>query len=386
MKIAMILERMNPFRGGKEVYTAQLASALAQRGHRVSILCQSAQWQDKAVEVVVLGRRGLLKAARLKSFVANAGAMIAQSDWDITHAMLPVPGADIYHPHGGTVPGAMQARVRRNPILGRAIQSVEKSLNFRRRLVHGLEMQVVGDPRVTCLCVSPMVAREFETYYGRSQGVRVIYNGVQAPPHNLPERTQWRQEIRHCLGCDPGDTVFLTIATNLALKGVREAIIAMAKCVASDHSACRNRLIVVGSDQYEGFQRQAQLRDVGEQVVFVGRTDQVFRYYAAADVFILLSWYDSCGLTLLEATRWGIPSITTRYAGASEALVDGAGIVVRSPGDTRAVAEAMTVLADPSIRSQYANRCLEIADQFSHTRHVDQVLSLYEEIIRSKKA
>ncbi len=386
MKIALILERMDPSRGGKEVYTAQLASALAQRGHRVSILCQKAKWQDKAVEVVVLPRRGLLKVARLKNFVANVEAMIARSGWDITHAMLPIPCADIYHPHGGTVPGAMQARLRRNPIFGRAIQSVEKPLNFRRRLVGGLETQVVGDPRVTCLCVSPMVAREFETYYGRSRGVRVIYNGVQTPPHDLSERAQWRQEVRHNLGCDPGDTVFLTIATNLALKGVREAIIAMAKRVASDHSARRNRLIVVGSDRYEGFQRQAQLRDVGQQVVFVGPTDQVFRYYAAADVFILLSWYDSCGLTLLEATRWGIPSITTRYAGASDALADGAGIVVRSPGDTRAVAEAMAVLGDSSRRSQYANRCLEIAERFSHTRHVDQVLALYEEIIRTRKA
>jgi len=57
MKIALIIERMEPSRGGRETSTAQIAQRLAELGHSVTVLCQQGSWPSDSpgVEVVSLG-------------------------------------------------------------------------------------------------------------------------------------------------------------------------------------------------------------------------------------------------------------------------------------------------------------------------------------------
>jgi glycosyltransferase involved in cell wall biosynthesis len=82
---------------------------------------------------------------------------------------------------------------------------------------------------------------------------------------------------------------------------------------------------------------------------------------------------------VLEATRWGVPSITTAYNGAAEVMADGAGIVVPSPRDLPAIVAAMDELADPARRAACADVCRRKADDLSMDRHVDQLLAAYAE-------
>ena len=48
--------------------------------------------------------------------------------------------------------------------------------------------------------------------------------------------------------------------------------------------------------------------------------DDPLPYYAAADVCVQPTFYDSFGLTVLEAAACGLPSITSRFAGVSELI------------------------------------------------------------------
>ena len=115
------------------------------------------------------------------------------------------------------------------------------------------------------------------------------------------------------MGVSSEAIIFLTIATNFPLKGVTETIAAFAKWYHRQPVAPEAQLVVVGRDFVEGYDRFAGLRDVGSKVVFAPPTREVFKWYAAADAFVLLTWYDPCSLVVLEAARWGIPSITTRF-------------------------------------------------------------------------
>jgi UDP-glucose:(heptosyl)LPS alpha-1,3-glucosyltransferase len=240
-----------------------------------------------------------------------------------------------------------------------------------------LEQQLVGDPGLTCLAVSRMVAREFDEYYRRTQGVRVVYNAVDVPDPAGEARSDARQRQRFRLGLEPDDCAFITVAKNFALKGVAESIVAFARWFHARRGGGDARLLVVGRESPEGYQRHAGLRDVGRQVQFVPHTDDVFQWYAAADACILLSWYDPCSRVVLEATRWGIPSITTRFNGAAEILEDGAGIVVESPRETAAIVAAMEELADADARAARREACMRIADGLSIERHVDELLEAY---------
>ena len=382
MKIAFVIERMDQSRGGRETSTAQVAAALARRGHEVNVLCQSGSLQADGVTVMPLGSGGLLPSQRLRRFVAAVEDAARQNRYDVVHATLPVPGANVYQPRGGTAPAQRAASLRRHSPLGRLCVVLARRLNYRRRLVAELERQVVGDEPVTCLAVSEMVARELEQYYGRTARVRVVYNAVDVPDPAAEQRAHQRQQARYSLGVGQKDTVFITVAKNFELKGVAECIVAFSKWYHSRLRQADSRLVVVGRESPEGYQRYAGLRDVGRQVVFIPPTKEIFNWYAAADVCILLSWYDPCSRVVLEATRWGIPSITTAYNGAAEVLVGGAGIVVDSPKNMKAVVAAMNELSDPAARAVRSRACMQAAGRLSIERHVDELLEAYAEVTR----
>jgi UDP-glucose:(heptosyl)LPS alpha-1,3-glucosyltransferase len=304
--------------------------------------------------------------------------------YDVVHAMLPLGGASVYQLRGGTVPAQRDASLRRRWLLGRLLVKLTEPLNRRRREMAAMEAQVVADRRVLLLPVSAMVARELERFYGRTDNVRVVFNGVDVPEPDDPRRADWRQRIRFQLGVGQGDPVFLTVATNFALKGVAETIEVFARWYHRGDPGANPRLVVVGRDSPEGYQRHAGLRDVGRFVVFVPPTGDVFQWYAAADACVLLSWYDPCSRVVLEACRWGIPSITTAYNGASEALTGGAGIVVASPRDKVGLLAAFDAMADPTRRAGMSQACRRVAERLTIDRHVDELLDAYQEAARRR--
>jgi len=379
MRIALVIERLDPSRGGRETSMAQIASVLAGRGHEVTVLCESAGWSGRGVRVVELGRRGPGRARRLRNFVADVQRAAADGRFDVVHASLPVPGAQVYQARSGTVPAQVAANSRMWGAFGPIRRVLSAPLNLHRRRMARLERQVVADGKTFCLAVSRMVADEFDRAYGRRDRVRVIYNAVQTPPPDSPERADWRRRLRSGLGVGAEGVVFLTVAKNFPLKGVPETVLAFAGW-RRGRRAPEARLVIVGGEPADGCRRIADLRDVGPQVVFVPPTDDIFRWYAAADVCILLSWYDPCSRVVLEATRWGIPSITTAYNGASELLTrSGCGLVVASPRDTRGIVACLDAMAETAGRADYARACESVADTLGVDRHVDQLLEVYRE-------
>jgi UDP-glucose:(heptosyl)LPS alpha-1,3-glucosyltransferase len=378
VKVALAIERMNVSRGGREASTAQIAAELAHRRHDVTILCQEGDWSHPGVRLLHVGDAGRpLRVQRLRSFVACVRGAAARERFDVLHAMLPIPGADVYQPRGGTVPAQVEASKRRRGKFGRWLRNILEPLNLHRRHMGELERCVVDDPSVQCLAVSEMVAEEFRRYYDRREGVRVVYNAVDAPDGDDPMRTRWREAVRRKLNVDESAVVFVTIAKNLELKGVGEAIAAFARWLRVYREGPDARLVVVGREKPELYLSWAQRRNVAGRVVFVPPTDNIFPWYAGADVCILLSWYDPCSRVVLEATRWAIPSITTVYNGAAEALSAGGGIVVESPRDTDAIVRAMEELADAEARRRHSQACRRVAGELTIARHVDELLEVY---------
>jgi UDP-glucose:(heptosyl)LPS alpha-1,3-glucosyltransferase len=164
------------------------------------------------------------------------------------------------------------------------------------------------------------------------------------------------------------------------LKGVLEMMAGYSDWVQEGPAGAKSRLVVIGRDDVEGYTRIAGLRHVGKQVVFVPPTDEIDRFYAAADACVLLSWYDPCSRVVLEATNWGIPSVTTRFNGASEILDKGAGIVVDSPRSRRAVRDAFATLAEAESRRGYAEACSGLAGALTIERHVDELEAVFEQV------
>ncbi len=305
MKIALVIERMDPLRGGRETYTGEVAAELARRGHEVSVVCQDAHWEAPGVQVVRLGRGGLTRCGRVRRFLRAAEGVLAAGGFDATHAMLAVPGVDVYHPHGGTVASSAAAHVRRRRGLVRGLYAAVGWLNLGRMQRARLERRIIREGHAICLCVSELVARQFEREYHRRDNARVIFNGVGGMEPDASQRIAWRREVRSAVGASEDETLFIVVATNFELKGVAQTLRAFARWQGVTHA--RARLAIVGRESVGRYCRLADDLGITDRVHFEPPTRQVHRWYAAADAMILLTWYDPCSLVVLEAVRWRLP-------------------------------------------------------------------------------
>src|SRR5688572_20305902 len=101
MRIALVILHADPARGGAERYTADIAAALVQRGHAVSVLASDFPEEYIAAERVVLKSGGMTRTGQYQRFLDSLDGHLGSHSYDIVHAMLPVRKCDLYHPHAG---------------------------------------------------------------------------------------------------------------------------------------------------------------------------------------------------------------------------------------------------------------------------------------------
>jgi UDP-glucose:(heptosyl)LPS alpha-1,3-glucosyltransferase len=273
------------------------------------------------------------------------------------------------------MPGQAESRLRRGAATALGARLFGR-FNSYRRMMADLERRIVSDPRVTCLALSELVAGEFRRHYGRSEGVRVIYNGVDAPNVTPEDRQTWRARRRGEIGVAEGDLLFLVVAKNLSLKGVDETMSHFLRWCDTRTGVGRARLVVVGQAIPAPLHYSSRVRETARRIPMVAWTPDIFEWYSAADACVLLSWYDACSRVVLEAVRWGVPCITTRYNGAAEVLGEG-GVIVDSPRDLEGVLAAFDAMRDSARRAAFAEACRRIGPTLTMDRHVEQLLEAY---------
>ena len=100
--------------------------------------------------------------------------------------------------------------------------------------------------------------------------------------------------------------------------------------------------------------------ELGPRISLLGEVDraELERQYVLCDLFVLASHLEGYGMALAEALARGIPVVST-LAGAIPETVPANASVLVSPGDDRALAEALAKLMDdPAARQQLASNAL----------------------------
>lgn len=216
---------------------------------------------------------------------------------------------------------------RANTALARMLSLAAERWSFRPRRVGRLA------------AVSAGVARELEHHY---PGVPVVLtpNGVDG--ERFRPDPEARRDVRRELGVGEDEVVVLFVGGDWHGKGLGlgiEAFAAAARRVPGLH------LLVAGHGDEWLFGALARELGVGDRVVFLGVRRDVGCLHAAADVFLLPSWYETFSLAAHEAAASGVPVVATRVNGIEELLAGGeAGVLVdREPN---AIADALVALAE----------------------------------------
>jgi glycogen synthase len=105
--------------------------------------------------------------------------------------------------------------------------------------------------------------------------------------------------------------------------------------------------------------------------------------YRKAEVFVMPSYYETFGISVVEAMAFGLPVVASKAGGLAEVVVDGVTGILVPPGDPRALAEATTrLLADATLRRRMGMAGRErVLAEFTLDPVVTSTLQAYDRVL-----
>ena len=350
--------------GGMNVYVREVSRELGRMGVSVDVFTRS---QDPSIQRVVrLGER-----ARVIHLAAGAEAPMARErvydhmdefvegveawriaeaiDYDLIHAHYWLSGvAALTLKRRWSVPvlqmfhtlARLKNRVARSPAELEPLVRVEE------------ETRIVSDAdRIVAANVVER-AELLRDYGAHASRIATIPCGVDTDLFTPGDRA----EARRRLGLDDRP-VLLWVGRIAPIKGLDTLLDTVARLREAGRDM---RLLVVGGEADEptnghetSLRRRIAALGLGESVRFVGPQPQSVLplYYAAADVTVLPSYYESFGMVALEAMACGSPVIASRVGGLVTTVRDGVTGFLVPDGDVEALAERIeTLVGDPELR------------------------------------
>jgi len=127
----------------------------------------------------------------------------------------------------------------------------------------------------------------------------------------------------------------------------------------------------------------ARERGLTEDVIFLGKQNQVHDLINCADVLLLPSEIESFGLVALEAMACGVPCVCSRVGGLPEVVRDGVDGFLVPPRDVQGMAtRALEILADPSKREAMGRAGRERAQsKFCSDKIIPHYEQLYSRVL-----
>ncbi len=141
---------------------------------------------------------------------------------------------------------------------------------------------------------------------------------------------------------------------------------------------------IVGDEPTEEFTRMKREKGL-DNVHFIGfkKKNELAEYYAAADMFILLSRGDVWGLVINEAMMFGLPVITTQYCVAGVELIsDGEnGYIVGIDNVDDISKKIMNIISNKEVYENFSQKSLNKIEKYSIEEMANVHLKYIEETV-----
>jgi D-inositol-3-phosphate glycosyltransferase len=391
--------------GGMNVYVRELSKELGRQGFEVDVFTRS---QDHGVPRVVHDLGENVEVIHvpagpespydknkiydyLPEFIGGVQEFTTQRGYEY----------DIIHSHywlSGLVARALSTAWGGKPIvqmfhtLGELKNQIAESPQQRESPCRlAAERQIMGYVN-RIIAASPLEKMQMvQLYNAEASKITVIPPGVDLNLfHPIPQ-----DEAKAWIGILCENQNILFVGRIEFLKGIETLLRALAFMVAEDPSwAHRVCVSVIGGDasvpveQMEGeMARLHVLREelgLADLVTFRGKLaqDTLPYYYAAADVLVMPSHYESFGLVALEAMACGTPVIASRVGGLPYNVLDGiTGILVPDRDPVALGQEIMRLLSDSDLHRRLGEGAARVARTYSWDKITEQVLDVYRQVI-----
>jgi L-malate glycosyltransferase len=362
-----------PTVGGSGVVATELGKLLAERGHEIHFITSSIPFR--------LGK--FYPNIFFHEVEVNQYSVFQYPPYDLALASKMAEVAkreklDLLHVHYA-VPHAVCAVL--------AKQMLDDNIKIVTTL-HGTDITVLGyDPSL-----SEMIKFGIE----KSDAVTAVSHQLKEdteqllktqkeiiPVHNfVDERVYYRRdnnsELKETYGIQDDEKVIVHISNFRPVKRIQDVI----KAFSMIRKEMPSKLLLIGNGpELTVACEQVRELNIEDDVLFLGKQENVGELFSICDLKLLLSEKESFGLVLLEAMACGVPVIGTRIGGIPEVIVDGETGYMVEVGDTAAVADkAISLLKDDERHKRFReNSVKHVRENFLS----EKIVSVYEEIYNS---
>jgi UDP-glucose:(heptosyl)LPS alpha-1,3-glucosyltransferase len=353
MKLAFVKQRYVPF-GGGEAYLASLMDAAAEVGHDVHVIAsewgneQKFPFQRHAAPINKFSR-----SSRVKSFARSVSRVVEANNFDLVFSLERTLSQHVWRAGDCVYPRWLKQRA----LYESWIKTLYNAVSPGQRAVVAMEARCV-DQTPFIIANSEMIRDDLKaTYPSLKAQVEVIRNGYDVDKFSLVKRDADRSVVRRELGIDERCPLLLFVGSGWRRKGLYELMQALPEFSGA-------KLVVLGRDAINKWRTLARNLGVEKQVLFLPPRMDIEKFYHAADLTVMASWYDSFGFVVLESLACGTPVVTSRFAGAHELIVPGlSGEVVSRPDALdemrQALAEGLKLTSATAIAQSVAEYTLE---------------------------
>jgi phosphatidylinositol alpha-1,6-mannosyltransferase len=369
-KILMLTYEFPPITGGIATYTAQLASAASKIGHRITVLApgsakdHSRDDKKKYPFTVIRFGAGDYSYRKILHLIWRTYVNAKPSKYDLIHPMD--------WPH--TMALSFLNRFRNIPFVA-TVYGTEILLasNSRQIMYLGIDNMFAIPNHLFAISefTKNLLLEKYKEI--RSEDVTVTPPGVDFERYSGSKNNY---EIRRLYSIPEDNHIILTVSRLDERKGHRTVIKALSKLAPELRS--KTTYIIAGvaddGDYVRGLKQQGE--DSGIDMRLIGKVDHqdLPPLYASSTVFCMPGEpypekIEGFGLVYLEAAATGLPCIASRIGGVPEAVVHKKTGILIEPGDSDALATALTrILIDRDYRAALSNEALNHASSFTWDR------------------
>jgi N-acetyl-alpha-D-glucosaminyl L-malate synthase BshA len=324
-----------PTYGGSGVVATELGKAMAQRQHQIHFISYSLPFRLQHYDARIFFHEVEMVSYPLLEHSTYAIALAAKMS-EVGGQV----GLDLFHVHYA-IPHAVSAFLARS-ILGPKGPRIVTTL-------HGTDITLVGNDRSLypmtrfaleqsdgVTCVSHYLLEKTREVFNLDRPMQVIPNFVDTRRFSPTPQATLREHL-----APRGERILVHLSNFRPVKRAPDAVRVFAKV----RAALPVRLLLIGDgqDRPEAV-HLAETLDVKQDVIFLGKQDDVESLLSVADLILLPSADEAFGLAALEGMSCGVPVIATAVGGVPEVVEDGKSGFLLPVGDVDGMAQAALAL------------------------------------------
>ena len=360
MKIGLAIYNFDPKKGGAERYAYDLSSNLVKRGHEVFVFCSNGI-ETHGIYLVKMNTTTFPRWLRTLSFALNHKKYLKTVPVDVMLGFGNTFELDVYQSHGGVQKVWMEREIASydNP-KERRLKAILLKNNMNQKIQEWIaEYPIRKKMYRKIVAISDMVKTDMAAHYKLDDDdFQIVYNGVYTERFT-PAKTQ-----------TTGNLKILFSAGNFRLKGLRPLLLALGELTGERKDF---HLFIMGRGKKERYQEIIQDLSLSSLVTFLGEQTSPETVYRESHILVHPTFYDACSLTTMESMASGLPTITTKWNGASTLISENEGYVINEPGNISQLAAAIKSLFDKNLLDTMGKKSRQKIEGYTIEKNVDEM-------------